>query len=198
MKEATPSSPLLIEDRRLARVFGEASKRRLLLSLIDEAKPVSELARQLQWSIGHVHYHVTDLARRNLLKVEREIRRDGRPIKYYRAVASSFLVPLELLEATPGESLAAKLRSSLTDELLSSDEPAVLFYAEAGAPRASTFGVKGKAGKAAEFWHIVRLEDEAVKAFARELDELMHKYEALSGEGRPYLLHAAFAPRKQR
>lgn len=198
MKEQIPSSLLRISDRNLARVFWDPSKRRLLLSLIDEAKSVSELAQEVQWSVGHVHYHVVDLARRKLLKVEREIRRGGRPIKYYRAVASRFLVPLELTEAAPGESLAAELRRSLLNELLSSDEPAVLFYAEDGAPRASTFGVKGKAGKAAEFWHVVRLKEEAVKAFAGELDALMQRYEAISGEGRPYLLHAAFAPRPPR
>jgi DNA-binding transcriptional ArsR family regulator len=190
------SSSLEITDPALVRVFADSPKRRLLLSFVDRSRSVSEMARELQQPLARVHYHVTDLARLGLLKVERIEPRHGRPVKYYRAVSSRFLVPLDVLEEPPGEGLAVELRLRLREELLQSGNSAVLFHTENGRPRVCTVDGEGKSRNAAEFWQVVRFKDETIRAFAAELSELMSKYAAQSGEGHPYLLHGAFAPRK--
>jgi DNA-binding transcriptional ArsR family regulator len=190
------SSVLEITDERVAATFLVSARRRLLLAFVDHPLSVSQAAALTDQSVERVHYHVTSLTNKGLLRVEREEKRGGRPIKYYRAVARSFFVPLSLLHRSPGAGLAAELRHSLDDELFGASDDGVLFFTEDGQPRVSRFGQTRTSGTAGEFWHIVNLTPERVRALAAELRELMGRYEAVAKEGRPYLLHAAFAPRK--
>lgn len=185
-----------VTDTRVAATFLVSRTRRLLLAFVDEPLSVSQAAVRVGQPVERVHYHVTSLAKKRLLRVEREEKRSGRPIKYYRAVAHSFFVPLTLLERSPGAGLAAELRHRLDEELFSSPDDGVLFFTEDGEPRVSRFGQTRTCGSAGEFWHIVSLTPERVRAFSADLKVLMGKYEAVAGEGRPYLLYAAFAPRE--
>jgi hypothetical protein len=188
-----------IADPRLVGVFLDSRIRRLLLAFVDRPLSVAAAARLVGEPIGRVHYHVTSLARKDLLRVVREEKRAGRAVKYYRAAAASFLVPLDLLDRSPGTGLAAELRASLDDALLRSDEDGILFYTEDGEPRVSWFGQARAMGAAGEFWQIVGLSEPDVGTLGAELRALMLKYEARSrAGGRSYLIHAAFAPRIRR
>lgn len=195
-KVASLSSSLKITDERIAATFLVSPTRRLLLAFVDQPLSVSEAAARVRQPIERVHHHVISLTKKGLLTVVRQEKRKGRPIKYYRAVAASFFVPLALLHRSPGAGLAAELRASLDAELFRSPDDGILFFTENGEPRVSHFGQSRTSRRAGEFWHIVSLLPHSVEAFATELQALMKKYEAASGEGQPYLLHAAYAPRK--
>jgi hypothetical protein len=199
MAEETILSRRRIADPRLVGIFLDSHIRRLLLAFVDRPLSIAAAARLLGEPIGRVHYHVTGLCRKGLLRVVREEKRAGRPVKYYRASAASFLVPLDLLDRSPGTGLAAELRAGLDDALLRSDEDGILFFTESGEPRVSWFGQAGATGSAGEFWQIVGLAEADVAALGKELRELMLKYEARSSPGgKSYLIHAAFAPRLRR
>ncbi|MFL6843937.1 MAG: hypothetical protein ACJ8ER_03545 [Allosphingosinicella sp.] len=198
-KETILSRPARIADPRLVGIFLDSRIRRLLLAFTDRPLSVAAAARLVGEPIGRVHYHVTSLARKGLLRVVREEKRAGRPVKYYRAVAESFLVPLDLLDRSPGTGLAAELRAGLDDALLRSEEDGILFFTESGEPRVSWFGQAGATGAAGEFWQIVGLAEPDVAALGAELRALMLRYEKRSSPGgRSYLIHAAFAPRIRR
>lgn len=196
-KDAPLSSPLEIADPKLVPIFLDSPRRRLLLAFVDRTLSVSQAAARLGQPLGRVHYHVTRFARAGLLRVVRAEKRGGRPILHYRAAASGFFVPLTLLDRSPGAGMSAELRRSLDAHLFRSDEDGVLFFTQAGEPRVSYFGQTRASRTAGEFWHVLSLTPEAVSAFDAELRALMDKYERLSGGGRPYLLHAAFAPRPE-
>jgi hypothetical protein len=198
-KEAFLSRRKRISDPRLVGTFLDSRIRRLLLAFVDRPLSVAAAARLVGEPIGRVHYHVTSRVRRGLLRVVREEKRAGRPVRYYRAAAASFLVPLDLLDRSPGTGLAAELRASLDDALLRSEEDGILFFTESGEPRVSWFGQAGATGAAGEFWQIVGLAEPDVAALGAELRALMLKYEARSSAGgKSYLIHAAFAPRIRR
>lgn len=191
------SSSMKVTDLRVARVFLLSDKRRLLLELVEKARTVTEAAALLQRPVSWVHYHVMDLLDRGLVRVEWEKKRGGRPIKYYRAVSAEFKVPVELLEVGPGARLAAELRASLDEQLFQSEDAWVHFYVEEGRPKISKFGGRDANARAAEFWQVVFLTEDEVRSFRAELQALMNRYKELPGPGTPYLLHAAFAPRRQ-
>jgi DNA-binding transcriptional ArsR family regulator len=197
MEKGSPlSSVLRITEERIASTFLVSPTRRLLLAFVDQPLSVSEAAARVGQPLERVHHHVISLTRKGLLRVVRQEKRKGRPIKYYRAAAESFFVPLALLHRSPGAGLAAELRASLDEELFRSPDDGILFFTEGGQPRVSHFGQSRTSNTAGEFWHIVSLPPDRVGALAMELKALMQKYEAVLGEGQPYLLHAAYAPRK--
>nr|MDQ4088594.1 hypothetical protein [Pseudomonadota bacterium] len=48
-----------------------------------------------------------------------------------------------------------------------------------------------------EFWYIYKMTSADAEALSQELDELFRRYHGRnSDKGRPYLFHAAFAPRR--
>jgi len=194
-KGAPLISTMRITEERLAQVFLDSWKRRLLLGFASEPLSVSQAAERAGQPLARIHYHVLDLLKKGLLRVDREEKRKGRPIKYYRAVATAFFVPLELLDRSPGAGLAAELRARLDEELFNSPDDGIMFYSKDDEPRVSWFGQSRQSGSAGEFWQIVNLTEESVQAFAAELRALMNKYDRKTGEGRTFLLHAAFAPR---
>jgi hypothetical protein len=185
----------MVRDPRLVATFLDSRKRRLLLAFAGRSMSVSEAAAWSGQPLGRIHYHVVDLVRKGLLETVEEVRRRGRPIRRYRAVAERFFVPTDLLDRSPGAGLASELRGLLDEALFRAPDDGVLFYAEEGEPRVSWFGQNRSSGEAGEFWQILTLADSDVRAFAAEMKALMERYEARSGRGRPYLLHAAFAPR---
>ena len=186
-----------VTDAGAARLFMDASpKRRLLLSLVGRARSVSDVAAAEGMSIGSAHYLLRDLVRRGLAHVEREEKRSGRPIKYYRASAASYFVPLDHVSGSPGAGLAAEIRARLDDGLARSDDEGVLFYVDPdGDPRVSWFGHRSNSQPIAEFWQILRLKDSDSLELIRELDCLFKRYQDRAGEGRTFLIHGAVAPR---
>ena len=188
----------ILSDRGSARLFMENSpKRRLLLSLVPNARTVSGVARSERMPIGRVHYLFSEFVRRGLAFVETEEKRAGRSIKHYRASAESYLVPLEHVSSSPGAGLAAELRRSLDDALAQEDDEGILFYVtEGGDPRVSWFGERDRRQPVAEFWQILRLSEGDARELIADLEELLKAYQERGGEGRVFLIHSAVAPRR--
>ena len=189
-----------MEDGRTARMLMEDSpRRRLLLSFVARARSVSDVAATEGLAIGAAHHIVTDLLKRGLLGIEREEKRGGRPIKHYRAVAARYLLPLEHVSGSPGGGLARELRRRLDDELARSDEEGILLDTDGeGQPRVSWFGARGRRRSVGEFWQMLRLGEADAAALIGEIDALLERYRARSGEGREFLIHAAVVPRRER
>jgi hypothetical protein len=188
-----------IGDGRTARMLMEDSpKRRLLLSFVPRARSVSEVAAAEGMTIGSAHHLILSFVRRGLLRVEREAERAGRPIKFYRAVASSYFLPLEFVSGSPGGGLARELRRRLDDELARSDEDGIVFDTdEEGQPRVSWFGDRRRTRAVGEFWQMPRLSEADAIALVRDMGALLDRYRARSIDGREYLVHAAVVPRRK-
>ena len=187
----------IIRDRKTASLLmADSPRRRLLLSFVPRARSIGEAADAEGVGIGRMHYLVGDLVRRGLLKVEREQRRPGRAVRYYRAVAERFVIPPELIPASPGAGLAAELRTRLDRELSRSIDEGIVFYTdEEEQPRASWFGMRSRRRAVAEFWHMPVLSDKDARRLIEEIGAVLAKFDAGSGEGRPFLIHAAVVPR---
>ena len=65
----------------------------LMDALTGREASVGALARELDWPLDTAHYRVKKLLRLGLLRVVREEKRAGRPVKVYRAVADAFFLP---------------------------------------------------------------------------------------------------------
>lgn len=74
---------------------------------------IAEAARELGQSINSVHYRVGRLLDAGLLVVSRTLPRAGRPIKFYRTAAGSFLIPDRFRQSAADETLLAELGPTL-------------------------------------------------------------------------------------
>lgn len=195
-KGADLNSIMIIDDPRHAGIFTSSRKRRLLLSFVKEARSVSQAASAAAEPLPRVHFHVTDLHKRGFLFVEREEKRAGKPVRYYRASAKQFVLPSRLLSGSPGAGLAAELRACLDGALLASEDHHLILYTDPqGDPRVSWFSDPIPTLRAAEYWQILRLSDEKALDLSRELQALLLKYQQFDGGSTEYLIHAAVAPR---
>ncbi len=163
-------------------------------------RSVSEAAGALDEPVAKIFYHVANFVRQGLLVVAHEERRQGKPVKYYRTVAQSFLLPETLIDRPCTQGLSEELRRVLDATLAETEIEGVLFSADEDGginmslyPRSAT-----KPVPALEMWHMMKLSNEAAAALAGELAELLARYERLSGEGREFLVHAVLAPRRSR
>jgi hypothetical protein len=178
----------------------DSPKRRLLLSLVERARSVSEVAVREGLSIGSAHHLLSGFVKRGLAYVEREEKRAGRPIKHYRSVARSYFVPLEHVSGSPGGGLAAEIRSRLDAALSHSDEDGVLFDVDdEGQPRVSWFARSGaRRAPVAEFWQILKLSEADAHELIEAMGALLNQYQGRAGKGRVFLIHGAVAPRARR
>jgi hypothetical protein len=187
-----------IADPKLARLFERERTRRLLLMFAGGPRSVSDVAAAAGEPVGKVFYHVSAFLSSGLLKVARAEKRRGKPVKFYVTVAPSFVVPAELIDRSCTDSLAEELRNALEHNFQRSATEGVMFFAdEDGNPQLRVCPPSDRRQRvsAAEFWQIVRLRDEDAQSLARELGDLLRRYEADAGEGREYLIHAAVAER---
>jgi hypothetical protein len=187
----------IIRDRSTAKILlADSPRRRLLLSFVPRARSIGEAAELERVDMGRMHYVVRDFVRRGLLKVEREQKRAGRAVRYYRATAERFTVPVELVSASPGAGLAQELRHRLDQELSRADDEGIVFYVgDDGEPRASWFGKKPRRRPVAEFWHMPSLSDSDARRLIMEIGALLERYEHKAGNGKPFLVHSAVVPR---
>lgn len=197
MAEPTIQDAYVVADTATARVFSDSAKRRLLLAFVNRPLSVAQAARDAGRPLGRIHYHVTDLCRRGLLRVVREEKRKGRAVKYYQAVRPRFFVPVEFLYRSPGAGLAEELRARLEEEALKLEGEGLLFTAEDGRPRITRIVDGRRKRSSGEYWHIFNMTPADAEALSEELDALLRRYrERTSDKGRPYLFHTAFVPRR--
>ncbi|HEX8640723.1 MAG TPA: hypothetical protein VF704_06160 [Allosphingosinicella sp.] len=188
----------VVTDPAVAALLGQTLQRRLLLAFAASERPIAPVARQLGQPIANVHYHVTRMARLGLLIVAREEKRRGRPVKHYRTVRPRFFLPDELIGRTPGDGLAAELRARLEEEALKADGGGgILFSVDCGRPRMERIAGEPRPRAAAELWEVFAMTDAEAAILAQDMETLFRRHrEQCSGKGRPFLCHAAFAPRK--
>jgi DNA-binding transcriptional ArsR family regulator len=183
-----------VRSRAEAAALENPLRARLLTACVAQERSLTELHRLTGQPLPKLHYHVARLLDAGLLRVSREQPRGGRPIRFFRAVAESFLVPQDVLGELPGESMSVELR-----RLLQRNRGDVsLRY---GADARGGFRVMlvrdddDRASKAIELWQVFRLTRQQRDALAKELRELFERYAKTDGGHEAFLAHAAFAPR---
>src|SRR5688500_17585725 len=85
-----------------AAVFLDPKRRRILVQFLGRERSMADVGRALAMPLNRLTHHVGTFLRLGLLMVVREQARAGRPIRFYRAVADSFLVPGALMRERAG------------------------------------------------------------------------------------------------
>lgn len=194
MQSAAQSSEMRIANPAQAAALENPLRARLLMACVAQERSLTDLRWHSGQTLPKLHYHVTRLLDAELLYVSREQARGGRPIRFFRAIAQSFLVPQEFLGELPGEGLAAELRNLLQR----SRRDMSLRYASDARGNLMVTLVRDEpehAPKAIELWQTFKLSRQQRDALARELRELFERYAKAEGGSETLLAHAAFAPR---
>lgn len=193
MQSGEQSREFKVENRAQAAALENRLRARVLMACVRTERSLSDIERLIDQPLSKLHYHVGRLLDAGLLEVSREQARAGRPIRHFRAVADSFVVPQELLGDLPGEAMAAELRRLLQ---LNRGEVALRYATDAaGEFRVTLVRGEERPGRAIELWQVFRLTRQQREALARELLELFQRYANAEGGGEAYLAHAALAPR---
>lgn len=189
-------SRMSIRDPRVAAVFTDPRRRRLLMWFANRPASVGEAAIDMDMDIRRAHYFVRRLLRLGLLEVAEERSRAGRAIKLYRTVSDAFFIPHEAAPKGFGDDLTRELRESLALDLARSDGGIVFTANEAGSVRGKFVGERGSSVGAAEMWRALRLRPRELAALKQDITALLDRYQQSSGgKGAAFLVHAAVAPR---
>jgi DNA-binding transcriptional ArsR family regulator len=199
MEPAERSSTHRVQGRAQAAALEHLLRAWLLLACTRRERSLGELARELGLPFPKAHYHMTKLLDCGLLQVVRTQARQGRPIRYYRAIAEAFLVSSADLSEQVSDRLARELRQSVAQEVNRRESFLRYHLDPSGRPRVRQLDPEGRGvtERAMDHWKIMRLTSEQRVALAGELAALITRYEdaqAVDG-GELYLVHAAFAPK---
>lgn len=195
MKAELLSRPLRITNPQAAAIFTNSRMRRLLMQYAGEARSVSAVSQRMNMDLKQVHYCTRRLLNLKLLKVAQVLPRAGRPMKLYRTVADSFLVPDELMDVPSTQGLANELRSLLAD---GGDRGALLLtLGPAGEPRVQLEGTGDSRNPNFELWRILRLNRSDMLGLRADLEAVLRKYQQGSNRkgGKVFLVHCAAAMR---
>jgi hypothetical protein len=174
-------------------VFASPRQRKILLSLVDEARSLSQLARLTETPLNLLHHHVHKFMRLGLVTITRKEARAGAPIKYYRATARAFFVPAELMSTAPGAAMTSQLREQLARSLARSLQ-GVVYWHDRNGPRMRLVKNAGPGMMATELWLQLRLSEADAVTLANDLRALLHRFEGRSTKTqRRYVIHAAIA-----
>jgi hypothetical protein len=183
-----------IVDSRAAAVFFAPRQRKILLSLVDEERSLSQLSRLTETPLNLLHHHIRRFLRLGLVRISRAQARAGAPIKYYRATARAFFVPAELMPPEPDAGLTSRLRDLLARSLARTIQGAV-YTNDGNGPRMHLVRDAAPRRVATELWLELRLTEADAATLAVDLRALLHRFEDGSGKARRrYLIHAAIAP----
>ena len=182
-----------VRSKRIAAVFGNQRQRRILLALAAGEHTASELAARTGSSLSLLDYHLRKLTGLGLVRMTRQIRRAGRPVKSYRATADAFFVPAELNPALCARAAANRLRLAL-ERARSRSLRGVLFTTEAGRPRMQIVEHEERRAPTTELWLEVEMTASGAEALASELRALFRRHQSRARGLRRYILHAAIAP----
>jgi len=184
-----------IASRRAATALEHARSRQILLTLAASERSLGDLAGSLGLSLSLLHYHVGRLRKLGLVKLVREDRRPGRPVKRYRAVARAFFLPAAKASRGSGDGLSRELREALErDRAKRQDSGTLYFVDENGAQRMRRVGASSS-GDAFEAWIALSLDKRSAENLARDIGALFARYANHRG-GRPHLAYCAFARRR--
>jgi hypothetical protein len=196
MEPADHSRAYRISSRAEAAALDHPVRSRVLMACALRERSLTALAKEIGQPLPKLHYHVGRLIACGLLREGRVERRAGRPIRYYRAAAESFLISLADMGESVSESWNRELRRSLAEQANRRDLSLFYHTDEAGRFRVRLIDPEGRGRRSSAFdyWKVLRLTAEQRAALAEELSALITRYEA-SQSGDLYFVHAAFAPK---
>ncbi len=196
MKDTILSRAFRIADGRAAAVFSNPLRRRLVLLLAAHEQSVTEIAGVTGLDLKQLHYHITALLRLGLVTIARERPRAGRPVKIYRAIATAFFVPEQLVAAKSAAALSLEMRNYL-DKMYDLSRAGVVYHlGENGEPRMrSVQNPRIKPVAAAEYWRVLQLSRPEALRLSKEIDDCLRACVRRSkGIAGAYLVHFAFTP----
>jgi len=183
---------MAINDRDAAAAFGSARTRRILFALMAKEHSLSELAEATGSRLNLLHHHVGRLVRLGLVRMTGVRRRAGAPIKLYRASASAFFVPAELI-GYPTEDMHASLRESLETSFAMACV-GVEYRHDGTNAQFRLVRDPDFTARSSEIWGEIELNQADAAALAEELRSLLKRYAGRQGGGRRFVFHAALAP----
>jgi hypothetical protein len=188
-----------IATRAEAAALDHPLRSRLLMACVRQERSLTELARDLGAPLAKLHYHLGPLLGCGLLTVSRAEPRAGRAVRYYRAVAESFLISLADMAEAPGAGLGRELRQSLDERSAGGNLSLLHYLDDHGRNEVRLIDPEESrlARRAFEYWKVIPLTREQRQSLAAEIDALIRRYETeTAGQGGElFLVHAAFAPK---
>lgn len=186
----------MIRDPRAAAVFTQSNWRRVLLQFARTPRALSEVARDLDMDLRHLHHFVTRLHRLGLVQVVAERKRGGRGIKLYRCTGESYFIPAAAVPAPFSRGLAKELRSAIERDAATSIE-GMVFSLDPQGRVAGTWVEKPNVRAAPmDSWRILSLNVAQAKQLKQELAEVLDRYQgAAEPRAEVYLVHVGMARR---
>jgi hypothetical protein len=206
----------VIENPETAALMFQPKSLELLSVLIETERSLQQISDVLGWPINTSKYQLERLCQAELVNCTREEARAGRPIRFYRAIASQFFVPYAFTPAMNPATLleqeyaakAKRFAHNLTTVALQAREAqgefdwGVRFSLEDGKIR------QRAAMEEAAHWNFLSDNDPALidvwdeglmlsredaKALQLELCHLIGRYRTKNGDG-PYTLRLGLTP----
>ncbi|HEX5257367.1 MAG TPA: helix-turn-helix domain-containing protein [Sphingomicrobium sp.] len=169
------SRTLTVGSARIARILEDGRRRRLLLSFVNRDRSLKEAAEINGLPLNLAHYHLRQLIDADLVEVTREQKRAGRPIKFYRARYSAYLIPAALLRSRPAEQLARSLATALENSRNRAGAGILLDIDDSG--RARMREAAGAGPMPLEIWRRLNLSRREAERLFEELTATIHRYE---------------------
>ena len=191
-----------VTDPEQARLLTDAASQRLFRPFLARDLTVTAAARETGVDTNAVLYRVRQFLRAGLLKVVREVKRPGRPIKVYRSAHDAYFVPYELTPfASLEERMLAQLRPHLEErvrtmarrlrehgwsgQLLFRDDQGETWMASAADPVARLDWLDSRLGVGIDYIVDLELTEDEAAELHRLLYAVLDRYERGAGSGRP-------------
>jgi hypothetical protein len=184
---------LEITNPDVALFLADVSKSKHIRPFFARECTLSQAAKDLKIALGSTRYWVNKMEELGLVQLTRTEKRKGSPIKYYRTVADSFTVPLEVFPLASLEELLrlrqepnfVRVRTALAKAALAHDGGWYAhFHLEGSVPFYTIRPKQGDHEDAGIFylWMPFRLTDEQAKTLRSELRDIQTRYLKLSEE----------------
>ncbi len=198
MEDAILNRALTVTTPEAAAALGDPFRRHLVLSFIGRERSVSEIAAAGGISVSLAHYHVRRLCELGLLEQSSFEPRRGRAIKKYTARTSAFYIPGPVREGISGASLEGQLRQAIDEARTYAEAGLLVYLDDRGAMRMKGLDSADRREIPLDAWHILDLEDSVAAELARELEDVLRRYEqrAPAARSRRYIVRCAIARRK--
>ncbi len=197
MQDTFLSRAFRVDSNRVAAVFSDTLRRQLVLLLSQRAHSITELAKLTGVELKRLHYHVIALEDLGLLRVKEVVKRAGRPVKKYRAVATAFFVPTALMRSGPTEQLRTELYERLTQHRDLSMEGVLFYEDETGRPIMRAVRLAdNRQSMGGELWWQLNLSPKQVASLRKDIEDCVRSYQEQDANGKPYLMHFAFIERE--
>jgi hypothetical protein len=205
-----------ITDPKQARALADLNNVKYLLFFVRDELTVSQAARAWKLKLEDAYYRVVSLERLGLINVVRVSKRAGRDTKHYRAVATDFFVPLDIVPEMALDVFLGTVNQYYYEVMYREQARAIHHFlaqysvghwgvrialdgdGQADMHLADRFGHQPSTEDPrmpliASAWPQFELNFEDAQSFRRELIELMDRYSKKRG-ARKYLVHFALTP----